>query len=162
MPNARGLRAHTRDKFSKSFRKHGMPTLSRYLIKYKRGDFVDIIADPAIQKGMPYSYYHGRTGIVFNVTPNAIGVEINKVVGNRQMKKRMHLRTEHIRPSKCREEFLTRVRKNDAIKKECREKGEKPPCLKRQPVGPRAGYVVKNEDCAIEVLSPLTYVEHYV
>ena len=28
---------------------------------------------------MPYSYYHGRTGIVFNVTKNSIGVEVNKV-----------------------------------------------------------------------------------
>jgi len=42
---------------------------------------------------MPYSYYHGRTGIIFNVTKNAVGVEVNKVVGNRQMKKRFHVKT---------------------------------------------------------------------
>lgn len=162
MPNARGLRAHTRDKFSKTFRKHGMPNLARYLIKYKRGDYVDIIADPAIQKGMPYSYYHGRTGIVFNVTKNAIGVEVNKVIGNRQMKKRFHVRVEHVRHSKCRKDFTDRVKKNEAIKAEYRAKGEKCPCLKRQPVMPRKGYVVSNKKTEIDVLAPLTYVEHYV
>jgi len=28
----------------------------------------------AVQKGMPYKVYHGKTGIVYNVTKNAVGV----------------------------------------------------------------------------------------
>merc|ERR1711998_430747 len=151
-----------REKYSKTFRQHGMPTLSRYLLKYKRGDYVDIVADPSVQKGMPYSYYHGRTGIVFNVTKNAIGVEVNKVIGNRQLKKRFHVRVEHVRPSKCRDEFLNRVKKNEAVKAEYRAKGEKCPCLKRQPKAPRAGYVVSGKKSNVEVLAPLTFVEHFV
>jgi large subunit ribosomal protein L21e len=27
-----------------------------------------------VQKGMPYKVYHGKTGIVYNVTQNAVGV----------------------------------------------------------------------------------------
>lgn len=37
--------------------------------------------DGAIQKGMPYKFYHGKTGRVFNVTQHAVGVIINKRVG---------------------------------------------------------------------------------
>ncbi len=34
----------------------------------------------AIQKGMPFKAYHGRTGRVFNVTQHAVGVIVNKRV----------------------------------------------------------------------------------
>lgn len=27
---------------------------------------------------MPHKFYHGKTGIVYNVTPSAVGVEMNK------------------------------------------------------------------------------------
>ena len=30
---------------------------------------------------MPFKYYHGRTGVVFNVTKRAIGVDVKKEVG---------------------------------------------------------------------------------
>ena len=32
----------------------------------------------AFQKGMPYKYYHGKTGRVYNVTKRAVGVIVNK------------------------------------------------------------------------------------
>jgi large subunit ribosomal protein L21e len=48
---------------------------------------------------MPYKFYHGRTGRVFNVNPRAIGVIVNKLVGNRILAKRIHVRVEHLRPS---------------------------------------------------------------
>jgi ribosomal protein L21E len=44
------------------------------------GDYVDIKVNAAQQKGMPYLAYQGRTGIVWNVTPRAVGVEVNKQV----------------------------------------------------------------------------------
>jgi len=34
----------------------------------------------AVQKGMPHKAYHGRTGIVYNVTQHAVGVIVNKRV----------------------------------------------------------------------------------
>lgn len=45
----------------------------------------------------------GRTGIVYNVTPSAVGVIVYKVVGNRYMEKRVNLRVEHVKHSKCRD-----------------------------------------------------------
>lgn len=44
------------------------------------GDYVDIKVNPSQQKGMPYLAYQGRTGIVWNVTARAVGVEVNKQV----------------------------------------------------------------------------------
>ena len=113
MPHCFGLRARTRDLFCKGFRKHGVTPLSKYLTVYKKGDFVDIIADGAIQRGMPHKFYHGKTGKVFNVTKHALGVVVNKRVGNRIIPKRIHVRVEHARQSLSREGFKDRVRKND-------------------------------------------------
>merc|ERR1712217_620699 len=72
---AKGYRKGTRNKYAKKYRCKGEPGVSRYLVNFKRGDFVDIVVDGSIHKGMPYSFYHGKTGIVFNVNRNALGVE---------------------------------------------------------------------------------------
>lgn len=44
----------------------------------QRGDYVDIKCNPSIHKGMPFKYYHGRTGVVFNVTKTSLGLRVNK------------------------------------------------------------------------------------
>lgn len=62
MPHSFGSKARTRQMFAKGFRKHGEPSLSKYLITYRVGDIVDIKGDGSIHKGMPHKYYHGRTG----------------------------------------------------------------------------------------------------
>merc|ERR1712118_375684 len=113
---------------------------------FKRGDYVDVVVDSSIQKGMPYSFYHGRTGIVFNVNRNAIGGGVTKVVGNRQLRKRIHVRAEHLRKSRCNEAFLKRVKDNDKKKQEAKARGEVIKC-KRVPQGPKAMKIVKaNEE----------------
>lgn len=117
MPHSFGYRARTRSMFSRDFRKKGVIPLSNYLRVYKLGDFVDIKANAAIHKGMPHKYYHGRTGRIFDLTKTSVGVEVNKVVRNRQLKKRIHIRVEHVRPSKCRQEFLNRRAENEKHKK---------------------------------------------
>ena len=96
----------------------------------------------------PARYYHGRTGIVYNVAKRAVGVEVNKVIRNRVEKKRVNIRIEHIRPSKCRTDFLARVQRVDKIKRDAKAKGEKVPIglIKRFPVAPKAGHVVKASD----------------
>ncbi len=50
MPAGHGLRARTRDKFSRAFRGKGYIPLSVYLRTYKIGDFVDIKVNSAVQK----------------------------------------------------------------------------------------------------------------
>ncbi|KAI8761489.1 60S ribosomal protein L21 [Biomphalaria glabrata] len=92
---------------------------------YKRGDIVDIKGDGAIQKGMPHKFYHGKTGRVFNVTPHAVGVIVNKQLGNRIIPKKINVRIEHIKHSNCRLDFLKRVKRNEELKREAKEKGIK-------------------------------------
>ena len=116
MPHSFGYRARTRHTFSQPFRKHGMPSLTKYLTTYKLGDHVDIKVNGAIDKGMPHRFYQGIR-CFWNVTKRAIGVEINKQVRNRIVKKRIHVRVEHVQPSRCKEDFIKRVKRNEALRK---------------------------------------------
>lgn len=44
-------------------------------------------------------------------------------VNGRIIPKRIHVRVEHVHPSRCKEEFLKRVKANDAFKHEAKVKG---------------------------------------
>jgi large subunit ribosomal protein L21e len=98
---------------------------------FKVGDIVDIKGCGSVQKGMPHKFYHGKTGRVFNVTKRAIGVIVNKQIRNRIIPKRINVRIEHVKRSKCRDDFLRRVKENERKKKEAKERGERVQ-LKRQ------------------------------
>jgi len=141
--------------FKRGFKESGPIKLSTYLIPFRVGDIVDIKANAAQQKGMPHKYYHGRTGIVYNVTQRAVGVIIYKVVGNRFMEKRVNVRVEHIRHSKCRQEFLDRVKYNDKAKKEANEKGERV-VLKRIPCLPREAHTLAPSEPPLTMV-PIAY-----
>ncbi len=104
-----GYRAGTRDLFSKKPREKGAEPLSTYMRTYKVGDQVDIVCRSSQQKGMPHKFYHGRTGKVWNVSKRAIGVEINKIHREKQIVKRIHVRVEHLRPSKSQSGHPSRV-----------------------------------------------------
>ena len=139
-----GLRSRTRYMFSRAFRKSGAIPLTTYLRKYKVGDYVDIKVNASIHAGMPYKIYHGRTGIVWNVTKRSLGVQVNKEVNGRIMAKRIHVRIEHVSPSRCREAFISRVKSNDETKHAAKEKGVAAPKCKRLPKGPRDGFTLVN------------------
>ena len=62
MGAGQGLRAKTRDLFSRGFRQRGVIPPSIYLRTLKIGDYVDIKVNSSIHKGMPYKYYQGKTG----------------------------------------------------------------------------------------------------
>lgn len=115
MTHCYGLKRRTRYKFQKGFRNAGSIRMHKNLTNYKVGDIVDVVVDGSIHRGMPHKFYHGRTGRVFNVNPRAVGVEINKQVRNRLIKKRLHIRVEHLRLSTSRKEFLDRIRANDKV-----------------------------------------------
>jgi len=110
--------------FSKGFGNHGLPSMKTYLTTYRVGDFVDIKVNGAIHKGMPYRYYHGRTGRVWNVTKAAIGVLVNKQLKGRIIHKRLHVRIEHVKPSRCQEEFKNRVAEHEKVKAQAKKTGE--------------------------------------
>lgn len=143
--------------FKRGFKEHGAIKLSTYLVNYRVGDIVDIKANAAMQRGMPHKYYHGRTGIVYNVTPHAVGVIINKVVGNRYLEKRVNIRVEHVRHSKCRQEFVARVKKNQQLRIDAKEKGEKVPSLRRVQAAPRESHTISSKDNTPQTIVPLAY-----
>jgi large subunit ribosomal protein L21e len=120
---ARGVRRNTRDMFAKGFGNKGLPSMTTYMTPYKLGDYVDIVVNGAIHKGMPYRFYHGRTGKVWNITKSAIGVMVNKQVRGRIIAKRIHVRIEHVKQSRCTEEFKNRVAKNEKAKSEAKRTG---------------------------------------
>lgn len=152
-----GYRSGTRSKFAKPFRRHGAIRMKNYLQKHKIGEYVDIIVDGAIHRGMPHHFYHGRTGRIFNVAPRSIGVTILKQVRNRREEKRLNVRIEHIRKSDCRTKFLDVVRKNDALRTEANKKKEKL-CLKRQPQLPQESKTVSFGLDTLKVTNALPYM----
>lgn len=156
---SRGARAQTRYCFSRGFKNHGVLPTTVYLTNYRVGDVVDIVGNGAIQKGLPYKYYHGKTGVVFNVTKSALGVIVYKIVRNRYVEKRLSVRIEHVRHSKCRLDFIKRVQETAAKKIEAREKGERVQ-LKRQPAQPRPGHVLSLA-AKPETIAPVPY-ETYI
>lgn len=97
-----------------------------------------------------------KTGIVYNVTKSAVGVIVNKRVGHRIMAKRINLRIEHVKHSKCREDFLQRVKSNAALTTKAKETNVKVE-LKRQPIAPRKAHHVKAFSMAPETLRPIPY-----
>nr|ACB70301.1 ribosomal protein L21 [Ornithodoros coriaceus] len=157
MVSTKGYRRGTRYLFARKFRRHGVEHLSTYLQVYKRGDYVDIKGNGAFQKGMPFKFYHGKTGRVFNVTRHAVGVIVNKRVRHRIIPKRINVRIEHIKHSNCRKEYLERIKKNRVLREEAKKAGIKI-SLRRQPEGPRPGHFVKlNGKQEPELVQPLPY-----
>lgn len=144
-------------RFARPFGKKGMIPLSTYMKTYKVGDIVDIKNNGAQQKGMAHKVYHGKTGVIYNVTKSAVGVILYKQVGNRYIEKRVNVRLEHIALSRSREEFIRRVKTNAQRRKEAKESG-KTVQLKRLPVGPRDAREVELKD--VESLAPLPYDTH--
>ena len=144
--------------FQKGFRKHGAVHLGRILTTYRKGDFVDVVADASIHKGMPHKFYHGKTGRIFNVNQKAVGVIVNKFHRGRIIPKRIHVRIEHVRKSMCREAFKQRVRANDDKKIQAKKEGVKV-LTKRLPVLPKEKRMIKVADTKVEYINPVKFTE---
>ncbi|KAK2067393.1 hypothetical protein P8C59_001142 [Phyllachora maydis] len=134
----------------------GMIRLSTYLRQYKVGDIVDIKVNGAVQKGMAHKVYHGKTGVIYNVTKSAVGIIIYKKVKHRYIEKRLNVRIEHIQPSKSRDGFLRRVKENAELKKKAKADGQVVQ-LKRLPAPPREARTVSLKDNKPETLAPIPY-----
>ena len=104
---------------------------------------------------MPHKIYHGKTGVVYNVTKSAVGIIIYKRVGNRYIEKRVNVRIEHVTHSRSREEFINRVKENAKKKRQAKEDGTTAH-LKRQPAMPRDSRTVEMGD-GIETVVPIAY-----
>jgi len=159
MPHCKGQRGKTRDLFKRPFRGNGPVHLSTYLTNYRLGDIVDVKGNGSIHKGLPHKFYHGRTGTVWNVTKRAIGVEVSKQVRNRIIKKRIHVRVEHVQPSRSREDFLRRVKINAETQAIAKKEGKQVKECKRYPVLPKAGEIVRTKKTTVVTLYPLRFEE---
>jgi len=146
MPHSFGYRAKTRDLFSRPFRQHGQEHLSTYMTIYKKGMYVDIVGNGAIHKGMPHKYYFGKTGRVFDIAPNSIGVIVNKQVRTRIVPKRIHVRVEHLRISTCNDNFKKHVKQ---VEEEKRKNPNDKKVRKRLPVGPKPEQRINVDDKSV-------------
>jgi large subunit ribosomal protein L21e len=105
---------------------------------------------------MPHKVYHGKTGVIYNVTKSAVGIIIYKKVKHRYIEKRINIRIEHIQPSRSREGFLRRVKQNAELKVKAKSEGTTVQ-LKRQPTLPRDARTVSTKDNKPETLAPVAY-----
>lgn len=76
------------------------------------------------------------------------------LVANRIIRKRIHVRVEHVHPSRCGEDFKLRRIQNDQLKAEAKARGEKI-STKRQPQGPKPGFMVAG--ATLETVTPIPY-----
>lgn len=112
------------------------------------------------------------------MTKTSVGVIVNKRVGNRIIPKRINLRVEHVSHSKCRQEFLDRVKTNAAKRKEAKTNGStsfwllglcrcadgskraKPlvqVSVKRLPAAPRQRHYISAAKTSVETITPVPY-----
>lgn len=59
-----GFRRKTRSKFKKHVRDSGKVPIRKLFQDFKGGDDVLLKAEPAVQSGMYFPRFHGRTGVV--------------------------------------------------------------------------------------------------
>jgi large subunit ribosomal protein L21e len=105
---------------------------------------------------MPYKVYHGKTGVVYNVTKSAVGVILYKQLGNKYLEKRVNVRIEHVKLSRSREDFLRRVKANAEAKKKAKSDG-KTVQVKRQPLMPREARTIGLKGSLPETIVPIAY-----
>lgn len=102
-------------------------------------------------------FLHNRkTGIVYNVTKTSLGVVVHKRVRHRYMEKKINVRIEHVKHSKCRDDFLQRVKKNAALKAEAKASGVMIQ-VKRQPALPRSAHFVSMKGNLPLMVTPVPY-----
>mmetsp|Transcript_19058 Transcript_19058/g.38863 ORF Transcript_19058/g.38863 Transcript_19058/m.38863 type:complete len:160 (+) Transcript_19058:675-1154(+) len=118
MTRSNGKRSNTRNNHSRPFRRHGSEHTSTYLQNFKVGDYADIIINSSIHKGLPFKYYHGKTGKIFNISKSSIGIKIEKTVGNRKILKKISVRVEHLKKSKSIIGFSEKKAAKDRIRYE--------------------------------------------
>jgi large subunit ribosomal protein L21e len=159
MPHSYGKRARTRNLFAQGFRKHGPVALSKYMVNYKVGEYVDVKGNGSIHKGMPYKFYHGRTGKIWNITPRAVGVIVNKRVRGRIIPKKIHVRVEHVKKSNCQKDITAtnKLRVEYAKWNKENPNGPKKYVAKRTPALPRGQFTLRMKGHKLETVEPIPY-----
>ena len=139
-------------------------SISKPMVPYKKGKWganssirhrQAQVRDTEYPYSMPHKVYHGKTGVIYNVTKSAVGVIIYKRVGNRYIEKRVNVRIEHVSLSRSREEFINRVKENAGKKQKAKAEGIHMH-LKRQPLAPREARTI-DAKAGVETVVPIAY-----
>ncbi len=89
---SRGTRKKTRHMMRKSPRDRGMSPITREFQDFAAGEKVNIVIDPGVHKGMPFSRFQGLTGTVAGRQGKAVVVDVK--AGNKM--KTVVARPEHL------------------------------------------------------------------
>ena len=76
MQASRGTRTKTRNLLKKKARARGLSPINRALQTFDVGEKVNIIIDPSVHKGMPFSRFHGLTGVVIGERGKAYEISV--------------------------------------------------------------------------------------
>ncbi len=92
MQASRGTRTKTRQVLQKKPRARGLSPITKAFQTFENGERVNIIIDPSVHKGMPFSRFHGLTGVV--IGPRGEAYEVSVKTGNKM--KTVVARPEHL------------------------------------------------------------------
>jgi ribosomal protein L21E len=71
-----GFRRKTRSKLRKNVREHGKISLTNFFKNYEVGSKVILVGEPAVQKGMFFPRFKGKSGKVVGMMGACYNVEI--------------------------------------------------------------------------------------
>ena len=77
MKASKGTRTKTRTLLQKKPRARGLSPITKAFQSFDEGEKVNIIIDPSVHKGMPFSRFHGLTGFVIQERGTAYEVRVN-------------------------------------------------------------------------------------
>lgn len=78
MKASKGTRTKTRQLLQKKPRARGLSPITKAFQQFEAGEKVNIVIDPSVHKGMPFSRFHGKTGVVVAPRGAAYEVEIKE------------------------------------------------------------------------------------
>ncbi|MGE0015404.1 MAG: 50S ribosomal protein L21e [Candidatus Methanomethylophilaceae archaeon] len=92
MQASKGTRTKTRNVLKKKPRASGLSPITKGFQIFESGEKVNIVIDPSVHKGMPFSRFHGLTGVV--VGSRGAAYEVSVKSGNKT--KTVVARPEHL------------------------------------------------------------------
>lgn len=90
---SKGLRSKSRKTLRKKPRERGIHSITRALQQFEEGDYVSIVIDSSVHRGMPNVRFQGLTGKIEGKQGESYLVGIND--GNKH--KQLVVRSEHLR-----------------------------------------------------------------
>ncbi len=76
MKATKGTRTKTRTLLRKKPRARGLSPITKAMQVFNEGEKVNIVIDPSVHKGMPFSRFHGLTGTVIGRRGTAFEVRV--------------------------------------------------------------------------------------